>query len=326
MKLCLRPGVKLLRREADILLLVAFGSRVLIRADKLASLLEIILSNLTQPMSIDELSLSVNKKLPSKMDEINHALDLLFSKKLLIQTGDQLIPDAQKFSPAEEYLGRIMGFDWGQLSVVSENLNSQIQIIANYQLSQLIQVGLHKIGINKIKTYDIYGPTLDGLDVGQLSVVVANFVDVQVLRNINQKFFTNKGIWLLVLADEFGFRLGPWFGQKDGPCFECYYKRLLSNYSEESHAADFKKQNFFDNKNNIEPFSPFAEIIAAHAVNAVFQRLSNIDLARLVGQVFSFDLLNLKIKSNEIYPIPFCPVCSDINQIPIRTENQRPGL
>jgi bacteriocin biosynthesis cyclodehydratase domain-containing protein len=144
---------------------------------------------------------------------------------------------------------------------------------------------------------------------GEFVVVLAMADQQPQISQINQILHQRGTRWLLVLMDEFGGIVGPAFGTKGGPCFDC----LIDSGKRSFSAA-------------VSPFAP-ADLLSTDAAPTAVDNplgrnvlpfvgpelikiLSNLAPAGSTDGFFSLDLFNLRTQFTVVHPSPTCPVCA----------------
>lgn len=157
-------------------------------------------------------------------------------------------------------------------------------------------------------------------------VVLASWMDQEKVRELNVHFHKHQKKWFLVMQDIFGGWLGPWFGTVDGPCFECMYQRRIGHYNNGEQHKHFESY-LEHNKEALGPnFSVYSQAMSALVCNELFFWLYSAQVSTLIRGSKEIDLLNLRFQFNELYPVPYCKVCSDILTVPTRPDGLRQGL
>ncbi|MCB0361721.1 MAG: TOMM precursor leader peptide-binding protein [Bdellovibrionales bacterium] len=140
------------------------------------------------------------------------------------------------------------------------------------------------------------------------------------LKELNRIFFDIEQPWLVVLLDSFGGQIGPYFSGIDSPCFYCMLTRKES-FVEGDSSYRLVRKSFFEKLPEYAEAGPsfplIEESVMSFAATEVYKLVTDLPSHRIHRGGFLVDGLNIKIKFNELFPIPFCPVCSGINHNPL---------
>lgn len=167
---------------------------------------------------------------------------------------------------------------------------------------------------------------IKGHQVYSKSILTELFGRTRFLENLlcaqraQQDFFDIEQPWLVVLLDSFGGQIGPYFSGIDSPCFYCMLKRKES-FVEGDSSYRLVRKSFFEKLPEYAEAGPsfplIEESVMSFAATEVYKLVTDLPSHRIHRGGFLVDGLNIKIKFNELFPIPFCPVCSGINHNPL---------
>lgn len=111
--------------------------------------------------------------------------------------------------------------------------------------------------------------------------------------------------WTLAFLNGHKAVCGPAFGPPPGPCFECFFRRMLSHAKNVDAAEqEIALGNFYsgDLTRGHPGFSPSAAWTMA-------EFLGEIEGSTTTGDMMRFDLLEVEVTRGRIIPVHACPKC-----------------
>lgn len=358
-KIQLKKGIYFVRHEADIILVYAFGRRIFLKGPQTTKITPSFLESLKTPISTSELNQKFHDLIsPTEMTAVidqlmqfgflhfiksqstedtsfNSAIDQqnYFFLNYFSNTHSSIF---QSLTAAHKTVLGVVNL--GQVGINFLNSAEQLSLKAihyydPFRVSQADIMSYPEIfkneDLNKSRSKILESRSpLDSvyffenqklaLKTTDLVVVFATWFNQNLIRELNLFFRQNKKKWLLVIEDDFGGSLGPWFGPHDGPCFECLFQRRMNNMEYLDQHKVFE-EHFGREENRQHLFPLYNTMIANFATSELFHEIYSTRVSLLTKGLKEVDLLNMKFKFNELFPLPYCTVCSSIMETPLTT-------
>ncbi len=319
--LCLKVNTYLVEREKNLALFYVMGNHVYIRdslVDETFERLCLLLSEFTKFEKV--LSFFPG----ASIEQIESRLQILKKNHLLINTDSSILTHIEVDSDSYKKSFAANFYPLPQVAKKYEDQISEteIYIVDLLGLKDPIQQNLSMVGF---KRFHILNEN-NCLEIDSykkrsslsLRLVIGNWKSSSLIGKINSFFFSKKEPWLLVLKDLFGGQIGPYFSAEDSPCFECLIRRKGSFL--ESHSANsLIEKNFFTNNRPYTEthFPVIDQILSSWTAMETYKLSLNLPSPKVQRGGVLIDALNLKTKYCELFPAPFCEVCSDVGKHPI---------
>jgi len=304
-KFVLKKGVRFLGREGRVAALLNFGRRQFVEGALVDERFEACLKTLERPSDMDRLT----NELRSSCDSVHiEKLIALLNKQNLLESIEQ--EDVSAFQSDDSYLHFL-----GQLRHGRPSSINAYKVVQNSKVCLIDHLNLGDELRNLVSDFQV---TLADYDAADFIVVLSSWLMCEELLSLGEKLFDDKKLWMLATLDYFGGSIGPVFYPEEPPCFACLADRRRS------HLTHFDRQQMMENiwrKEGMEMpvlFSPYQKIMSQMIAIEVFKTLSRSTTTPLVRGLVEVDLLNYRNAFYEIFPTPYCKVCSDIDVLPFR--------
>lgn len=317
----LKANTFLVERDGDLALFHSLANHVYVKSPLVDQYFENLCSQLKLVCRFEDLW---DRKDPAiSAEEIYERLALLEKNHLLVEF------DAS-FSG--------LNIDHFQESILSHFYSSPPLVLSRLEkLSQTeicvidlagahidLESKLKRVGFSRF-TY-FRSPDFSILEDGSVSaansfwVAIGSWENTRELQKLNEMMFDFQRPWLLIFRDSYGGQIGPYFSGVDSPCFECLHMRKAS-LLKDIREYGLVKHSFFGEgmygQKKVAGFPLIDELVASHASIEIFKLVTDLPTPRIRRGAFVIDGFNLKSKFNELFPIPFCPVCSGIDKNPL---------
>jgi bacteriocin biosynthesis cyclodehydratase domain-containing protein len=170
---------------------------------------------------------------------------------------------------------------------------------------------LTKLGFDHVRSVALKpGQDLSRLKPKDEFVVVLAMAEHQMqISQMNKMLRQHGKRWLLVFLDAFGGIIGPAFGSKGGPCFDCLIdssKRSFSVVTSPFAPPDLLLSDALPTTED----KPLGRNVLPFVGPELIKILSNLAPASSTDGFFSLDLFNLRTQFTAVQPSPTCPTCA----------------
>jgi bacteriocin biosynthesis cyclodehydratase domain-containing protein len=125
---------------------------------------------------------------------------------------------------------------------------------------------------------------------------------------VNQTLLPHRKAWLLVTYDLFGGTIGPVFGARGGPCYDCVIDASRRNHGPRPQIADHI--DMIDGVHADFSEMPLAKTILPYVAIETLKILSGVCRPMTIDGFYTFDAFNFRSRYDVVHPSPACPVCS----------------
>lgn len=316
----LKKNIHCIDIQGDIALLYYFGNRYVIKGSFVQNILDKFIILLKTPHTLEQIS----EELSDYSDgEITEALNTFMQYGLLEQIDSTKINkiDFSQTNSLTYFLNYFIDFH-SSLSTLDVLHKSKILIVDFVGLGELIA---GKLLNNYLNTEVIKYDCLEALEKyfennlkhlrENVIIISCSWMNAREVQKVNSLFLKLDIKWLLVVQDYFGGTIGPMFGIKDGPCFNCLMKRKYSNMP---HIDKYLKIEEYFESTELDkvPILSMQEGLADKVGMEILKIMTNIVYPKTYRGLYEFDILNHRSDYHEVLATPFCEVCSRVQKTP----------
>ncbi len=312
----LRPGIALIDFDKTSALFYRFGNRVIINGLPERFATESFFEFLHQPRTIS----SIQDFLRSSAVESTSSLIQKLDDAGLLQTTNEETPPIEN-TPWNRYITRFFSSRSEQFRAAKALQETPVRLLSLTEKNNLaFEQSLHSLAHN-FSVVDAEAPTSDQT----LTIVRATSHDILKISRLNKLFLKQKKKWLLCTTDEYGGSVGPYFGFKNGPCYDCLISRRNLNLPQADKQTLI--ENYFD-RNKIDfahSTLPNAEKLMAEFLTIeVFKILTDALPTNTVHGLYEFDFINFRNTFHDVLALPYCQSCSQYDELPPTHLNTEP--
>lgn len=304
----LRPGTALVDFDEKTALFYRFGNRVFINGLPENFKTEEFFDFLRTPQSFDKIQSFLRQ---STSIEPQTFLDQLKSQGLL-QIEDSKSNDIPADSPWNHYIKKFFSSTSEQADALKVLQTTSIKLLCLEKNSSAYVDSFKRLFGNFSLIQD-----LDQIQDNDFVIVQGSWTQVLKIQRLNKQLLKKKTKWLLCLNDEHGGAIGPHFGFKDGPCFNCMIERRNLNINH--HEKQNVMESYFDRHAqgvrlcelpNVH--ETLAEILSVE----IFKIVTGAVGSKINHGLYEFDFLNHRRAFHELLALPYCDVCSEYDKMP----------
>lgn len=138
---------------------------------------------------------------------------------------------------------------------------------------------------------------------------------------VNDACLETKTPWILCGSmDQIEIEIGPFIIPYETSCYKCYELRKKSNLYFYNEFITFEK--YLKKKPNIRPNSgsllPFASLMSDFVVIEIIKHITGFEAPETYGRQLIIDLIKFEMEFHEIFKIPRCPSCSNVEKSPAK--------
>lgn len=295
---------RLLRVEADSVLISYLGRRSWVRGSGIGAGLQSLIELRNQSPSSSEFSFlqaqtAFSPKL--KTEDVKAVLKKLYEAGILSMADKNIV---SKGLEVPSYFERFSSNHQEQTQMFSAVRSTTLRIVSSVSLPE-DWLDKNKSWWKAIEITDQFGHEED-LTTKLLTVVITEVNEQSFAMRINQMALHQKRLVLPVLIDAFGCTLGPIAGIRGQPCFNCLDLRRRSA----QRGAYLKLEaHELTTENSFEWPDFYWSILEGVLISEAISLASECVFAPTWKNMLIHDFLNHRSINEDVYPVPGCPVC-----------------